>query len=52
MPRTYWEVTYTGFLATWQRTFPTYGSALQWVRQVGKEREATITYRKEAPSQD
>jgi len=38
-----WTVTYRGFLQVVCRTFATRKRAVQWVRQVGKEREATIT---------
>jgi len=38
-----WTVTYPGFLGRVTRTFPTHAAALQWVRQVGKEADATIS---------
>ena len=35
-------VTYKGFLQEVKRKFDTYDRALQWLRQCGKEKEATI----------
>jgi len=37
-------VEYKGFLQNIKREFESYEKALQWARQVGKEKEATISY--------
>lgn len=38
-----WKASYKGFVQKIVRTFATKREAVQWVRQVGKEREAIIT---------
>lgn len=37
-----WRVTYRGFLQEISRDFPTLAQAEQWLRQIGKSREAHI----------